>query len=189
MDQLFNFGSSVAPRPASWTSPAARYDSRHGAGPDPLLAAFQATDPTTGKPYADDFGWLSHTYDTPYLDVGCATQDYIEAELNENTSSIAAAAGGDAGTGGLGLTESTDDSADAWRLRTPRSSCRATTPASPTWCRATRPRSTRPTSTTRPRVDRRAGTLAAGTYEYAVTDQFNGARTRRSSRRPTSTAP
>ncbi len=31
----------------------------------PLLAEFQATDPTTGKPYADDFGWISHTYDTP----------------------------------------------------------------------------------------------------------------------------
>ena len=80
-------------RTASWTCPASRPPApRHRAGgtcgPDPLLAQFQAKDPATGKPYANDFGWLSHTYDTPYLDVGCATQDYIEAELNENTSRL-----------------------------------------------------------------------------------------------------
>ena len=84
---MFNFGSSVAAQ-----SGALEYDGSASAPTtsDPLLAQFQATDPATGKPYADDYGWISHTYDTPYLDVGCATQDYIEAELNENSTSIAA---------------------------------------------------------------------------------------------------
>ena len=57
---------------------------------------------------------------------------------------------------------------------TPRCSCPATTPASPTSTRAPRPRSTRPTST-RPPPTRPVAPSAAGTYEYAVTDQFNGA--------------
>ena len=87
MEQLFNGGGSVAHQ-------------EDNGGTDPVLAEFQKNDPATGKPYADDFGWLSHTYDTPYMDVGCATQNYIEAELNENTNWAAAAPG--AGTGGLG---------------------------------------------------------------------------------------
>ena len=40
--------------------------------------------------------------------MGCATQDYLEAELNENTSDSTAAPGPTPGTGGLGLTSSTD---------------------------------------------------------------------------------
>ncbi len=81
MDQLFNMGGSVV------------YQADNG-GTDPLLAAFQSSctsncgpgNAEVGKPYADSFGWISHTYDTPYMDVGCATQNYIEAELNENTN-------------------------------------------------------------------------------------------------------
>ena len=99
MDQLFNYGGTVEYQNGELDLPGepalvlqCRRCRRHR-GADPLLAQFQATDPTTGKPYADDFGWLSHTYDTPYLDVGCATQNYIEAELNENTSEAAAAPG------------------------------------------------------------------------------------------------
>ena len=136
------------------------------------MAEFQATDPATGKPYADDFGWISHTYDTPYLDVGCATQDYIEAELNENSTSIAALPGTTPGTGGLGLTESTDDT---WptELKIPRFSCPGTIPVSPTSSRATRP------PVDEPDLDDESagtgGTLAAGTYQYAVTDQFTAA--------------
>ena len=88
--------------------------SRNG-GSDPLLSAFQATcssncgpaNAASGKPYADSFGWISHTYDTPYLDAGCATADYIEAELNDNTSWAAAIPGGTDG-GGLGLTDTSD---------------------------------------------------------------------------------
>ena len=103
MDQLFNSAAAWRPRPASL-----QYDGSATAPTtyDPLLAQFQATDPATGKPYTDDFGWISHTYDTPYLDVGCATQNYIEAELNQNTTWVAAAPGATPGTGGLGLTES-----------------------------------------------------------------------------------
>ena len=73
-----------------------------------MLAEFQKEDPETKKPYADSFGWLSHTYDTPYLDVGCATQNYIEAQLNENTEWAAAKPGATPGTGGLGLTETSE---------------------------------------------------------------------------------
>ena len=76
MDQLFNYGGSVAAQngeldlpgePASCGTPNPADDGT--CGPDPLPAEFQATDPATGKPYTDDFGWISHTYDTPYLDV------------------------------------------------------------------------------------------------------------------------
>jgi hypothetical protein len=57
---------------------------------------------------ADSLRMQPADVDTPYLDVGCATENYIEAELNENSSSIAAAPGSTLGTGGLGITESTD---------------------------------------------------------------------------------
>ena len=156
MDQLFNGGGSVA------------YQEDNGT--DPVLAEFQKTDPTTGKPYADDFGWLSHTYDTPYMDVGCATQNYIEAELNENTSWAAAAPVN--GTGGLGLTESTD-TALAFGTENPsvfvpgnHSGFADLVPGNP--------------ATVDPPIldDETAGTggtLTAGDYEYAVTDQFNAA--------------
>ena len=108
LDQLFNYGGTVEYQDGQLDLPGeptctGTLDAAGTCGPDPLLAEFQATDPATGKPYADDFGWLSHTYDTPYLDVGCATQDYIEAELNENTTDVTAAPGTTPGTGGLGL--------------------------------------------------------------------------------------
>ncbi|MGO9874514.1 MAG: fibronectin type III domain-containing protein [Acidimicrobiia bacterium] len=156
MDQLFNGGGSVA------------YQEDNGT--DPLLAEFQKTDPATGKPYADDFGWISHTYDTPYMDVGCATQNYIEAELNENTSWAAAAPTN--GTGGLGLTDSTDTSlalgAEDPQVFVPgnHSGFADLVPGNP--------------ATVDPPIldDETAGTggtLTAGNYEYAVTDQFNAA--------------
>jgi hypothetical protein len=69
---------------------------------DPLLAKFQSTDPATGKPYSQDFGWINHTWDHATLDQGCATQNYIEAELNQNAAF--ATASGSGGLGGLGLT-------------------------------------------------------------------------------------
>jgi hypothetical protein len=170
MDQLFNFGSSVAAQSGALTYAGS---STAPAGTDPLLAQFQAIDPTTHKPYADDFGWISHTYDTPYLDVGCATQNYIEAELNQNTSSIAAAPGATAGTGGLGLTESTN-TANALGYENPQvfvpgnhSGFADLVPGNPA---TVDPPDLDPSST-----NATGGTLAAGSYEYAVTDQFNGA--------------
>ena len=157
MDQLFNGGGSV------------EYQSDNN-GPDPVLAEFQKTDPTTGKPYADDFGWLSHTYDTPYLDVGCATQNYIEAELNENTNWAGGAAGATAGTGGLGLTETTN-TADALGTENPQvfvpgnhSGLADLVPGNPA---TVDPPDLDPST-----VNTTGGTLAAGSYQYAVTDQF-----------------
>ncbi|MFZ0229532.1 MAG: hypothetical protein WAL41_21885, partial [Mycobacterium sp.] len=170
MDQLFNYGSSIAAQQGDLAFAGSTVDSGT-AGPDPLTAAFQATDPATGKPYTDDFGWISHTYDTPYMDVGCATQDYIEAELNENTSSIAAAPGATAGTGGLGLAES-DNTSLALGYEDPQvyvpgnhSGFADLVPGNP--ATVDPPDLDADTAST-------GGTLAAGTYEYAVTDQFNG---------------
>jgi hypothetical protein len=157
MEQLFNGGGSVA------------YQEEHS-GTDPVLAEFQKTDPATGKPYADSFGWLSHTYDTPYLDVGCATQNYIEAELNENTNWAAAPPGAAPGTGGLGLAESSEPSmalgAENPHVFVPgnHSGFADLVPGNP----ATVDEPDLDPST----VNESGGTLAAGSYEYAVTDQF-----------------
>ncbi|MBV8462680.1 MAG: hypothetical protein JO368_05260, partial [Acidimicrobiales bacterium] len=166
MDQLFNGGGSV-----EWQEGA--LDLPGDGGPDPVLAQFQATDPGTGKPYADDFGWLSHTYDTPYLDVGCATQNYIEAELNENSSWAAGTPGATAGTGGLGLTESSDTS-QALGTENPQvfvpgnhSGLADLVPGNPA--------TVDPPDLDAENVSGSGGSLAAGSYVYAVTDQFNGA--------------
>jgi hypothetical protein len=167
VDQLFNYGGTDEYQAGELALPG------DTAGPDPLLAEFQATDPTTNKSYADDFGWLSHTYDTPYLDVGCASQNYIEAELNQNTSEAAAAPGATPGTGGLGLTESTDTSA-ALGTENPQvfvpgnhSGFANLEPGTPA--------TVDPPDLDTETVNTTGGTLAAGTYEYAVTDQFNSA--------------
>jgi hypothetical protein len=85
IDMLFNGGGSVA------------YQGEH-AGTDPLLAAFQKD--------KGSFGWVNHTWDHPNIDIGCASQTYIEAELNQNNIWAAQAPGATAGTGGLGLTAS-----------------------------------------------------------------------------------
>ncbi|HTT90949.1 MAG TPA: hypothetical protein VMF65_15450 [Acidimicrobiales bacterium] len=168
LDQLFNFGSTVADQ----NGELAYNGATSAIGPDPLLAQFQATDPATGQSYADDFGWISHTYDTPYLDVGCATQDYIEAELNQNSSSIAAAPGATPGTGGLGLTDSTDDTltygAEDPQVFVPgnHSGFADLVPGNP----ATVDEPDLDDAT--PGTD---GGLVAGYYEYAVTDQFTAA--------------
>ena len=157
MDQLFNGGGSV------------EYQADNG-GKDPVLAGFQATDPATGKSYADDFGWLSHTYDTPYLDVGCATQNYIEAELNENTNWAAAKPGATAGTGGLALAESADPNtvlgAENPQVFVPgnHSGFADLVPGNPA---TVDPPDLDPST-----VNSTGGSLAAGSYEYAITDQF-----------------
>jgi hypothetical protein len=170
LDQLFNYGSTVAAQAGDLTFAGSTVDSGKP-GPDPLLAQFQATDPATGKPYADDYGWISHTYDTPYLDVGCATQNYIEAELNENSATIAAAPGATTGTGGLGITSSTDDSlsygAEDPQVYVPgnHSGFADLVPGNPATV-------DEPDLDNEGAITSTAGTLAPGTYEYAVTDQF-----------------
>jgi hypothetical protein len=171
MDQLFNFGGSVEYQNCELGLPADTCPAGKTSIADPLLAEFQATDPLTNKSYADDFGWLSHTYDTPYLDVGCATTDYIEAELNENTADAAAKAGTTAGTGGLGLTSSTN-AALALGYQNPA----VFVPGNHSGFADLVPGT--PATVDPPDLDSAAasatGTLAVGTYEYAVTDQFNG---------------
>ena len=64
-----------------------------GTGTDPLLAEFKTTNPATGKAYTSSFGWINHTWDHPNLDQGCATQNYIEAEIQQNTAWASSAAG------------------------------------------------------------------------------------------------
>jgi hypothetical protein len=81
MDMLFNGGGSV------------QYQAEHS-GSDPTLAAFQKD--------KNSFGWISHTWDHPNIDIGCSSQSYIEAELNENNSW---------GASTLGLGESTSPTA------------------------------------------------------------------------------
>ena len=162
MDQLFNGGGSVA------------YQSNNGS--DPLLSEFQLTCSTncgpgnagTGKPYADSFGWISHTYDTPYLDVGCATQNYIEAELNENSSWANKT---------LGLPETTDPS-NALGFEDPQvfvpgnhSGFADLVPGNPATVDPPIVDTDLTTSSTT------GGTLAAGTYEYAIADQFTNSST------------
>jgi hypothetical protein len=167
MDQLFNMGGTAA------------YQADNG-GTDPVLAAFQAScssncgpgNAGASKPYADSFGWISHTYDTPYLDVGCATQNYIEAELNENTSAAGAAIPGTHGTGGLGLTQTTDPAvalgAEDGQVFVPgnHSGFANLVPGNP----ATVDPPVLDTDLTTQAAA--GGSLPAGTYEYAVTDQF-----------------
>jgi len=171
MDQLFNMGGSAA------------YQADNG-GTDPLLAAFQATcssncgpgNAEAGKPYADSFGWISHTYDTPYLDVGCATQNYIEAELNENTNVAHAAIGATAGTGGLGLAETTDPSLslgyEDGQVFVPgnHSGFANLVPGNPATVDPPILESGTLNAVT-------TGTLPAGYYEYAVSDQFTNSST------------
>ena len=157
MEQLFNGGGSV------------EYQEDNG-GIDPVLAEFQKEDPETKKPYADSFGWLSHTYDTPYLDVGCATQNYIEAELNENTAWAAAKPGATPGTGGLGLTQSSEPSvalgAENPKVFVPgnHSGFADLVPGNP----ATVDEPDLDASS----VNQSGGSLPQGSYQYAVTDQF-----------------
>ena len=172
LDQLFNYGSTVAAQAGDLDFAGSTVDGQTPV-PDPLLAEFQATDPATGKPYADDFGWISHTYDTPYLDVGCATENYIEAELNENTNTIAAAPGSKAGTGGLGITSSTND-ALAYGYEDPQ----VFVPGNHSGFADLVPGN--PATVDEPDLDEwgpgTGGSLPAGEYEYAVTDQFNSAK-------------
>ena len=117
IDKLFNGGGSVA-----WANgctltfgggQGGTQDvcSSNKPNTDPLLAQFTTNNSGTGKPYAASFGWINHTWDHPNVDQGCATQNYIEAEIQQNTAWAAKAPGATAGdptTGGLGLTSTTD---------------------------------------------------------------------------------
>jgi hypothetical protein len=102
MDMLFNGGGSVSYAENQTTTVGGNGgstgESKTGGGStngtDPLLSEFQK--------YKASFGWISHTWDHPNIDIGCATQSYIESEFNENNSWAASA---------LGLSESTEPTA------------------------------------------------------------------------------
>ncbi len=140
IDMLFNGGGSV------------QYAEEHG-GTDPLLTAFAA--------HKSSFGWVSHTWDHPNIDIGCATQSYIEAELNENNSWAASA---------LGLTQSKEPTA-AYGNDNPsaivtgeHSGLANLIPGNPG--------AVDPPDLDTAEASSTGGTLAAGSYVYAVTDDF-----------------
>ena len=107
------------------------------------------------------------------MDVGCATQDYIEAGLNENTSSLAAPPGATAGTGRPGRPRATTPPVPRAGYEDPQvdvpgnHSAALRRPEYATGHPATADPDSEPTPPA-------GGTLAAGTARYAVTDQFNG---------------
>jgi hypothetical protein len=162
MDQLFNMGGTV----------------NNATQPDPLLQEFQKTctsasgcgpgNSEAGKSCADSFGWISHTYDTPNLDVGYATQNYVESQLNENTNVAHTL---------LGLTETTVPTASPLGAEVPNvfvpgnhSGFANLVPGSPATVDP-------PAIDSADTVPATGGTLAAGYYEYAVTDQFTNSST------------
>jgi hypothetical protein len=159
MDMLFNGGGSV--------------QAANG-GTDPLLSQFTSTDPTTGKPYTNDFGWINHTWDHPNIDEGCATQSFIQTEITENTTwGAKAAAGGNPNTGGLGLTSSTDPTAALGNenpsaiVTGEHSGLANLIPGNPG--------QVDPPELNAANAATTGGTLATGEFVYAVSDQFNTA--------------
>ena len=150
IDQLFNGGGSVAEAAAK--------------GSDSLLTAFKATNPATNKPYTSSFGWVNHTWDHPNLDQGCATQNYIAAEIQQNTAWASSAAG-------LNLTSTTDPTI-ALGAQNPsvlvtgeHSGLANLLPGNPGIIDPPSFGSAAVNPTT-------PGTLPAGSYTYAITDQF-----------------
>jgi hypothetical protein len=122
-------------------------------GKDPLLEEFVK--------FKNSFGWISHTWDHPNIDIRCATQSYIEAELNQNNSWAASA---------LGLTESKEPTA-AYGNDNPsvivtgeHSGLANLIPGNPG--------AVDPPDLDTAEAAETGGTLAAGSYVYAVTDDF-----------------
>jgi hypothetical protein len=181
VDMLFNGGGSV--QFADGCTEASAGDGGSGgtstdctgaaSGTDPLLAAFQGDDPSTGKPYTGDFHWINHTWDHPNLDQGCATTNYIEAEINQNTAwgSTGAKAGNPA-TGGLGLTQSTSTVLGAENpgavVTGEHSGLANLIPGNPGQVDP-------PSFDDQLANGAAGGTLPAGQYVYGVADQFNTA--------------
>ena len=140
IDMLFNGGGSV------------QYAEGHS-GSDPLLTAFQAN--------KNSFGWVSHTWDHPNIDIGCATQSYIEAELNQNNSWS---------TSSLGLTQLKEATATYGNnnpsviVTGEHSGLANLIPGNPG--------AVDPPDLSTAEAAETGGTLAAGSYVYAVTDDF-----------------
>jgi hypothetical protein len=151
IDELFNGGGSVEAA---------------GTGTDLLLAEFKKTNPATGKPYTSSFGWINHTWDHPNLDQGCATQNYIEAEIQQNTAWATSSAG-------LNLTSTTDPAVTLGAenpgvvVTGEHSGLANLLPGNPGIID--------PPSFDSATVSPTGGTLPAGSYTYAITDEFAAA--------------
>jgi hypothetical protein len=139
------------------------------ATPDALLAQYQATDPATGKPYAADFGWINHTWDHATLDQGCATQNYIEAEINQNAA-FATQAPTTAGLGGLGLTPDPNGTSNGYGTF----NIHSFVPGEHAGLANLIPGATASIDavSTTAAAGGSGGTLPVGTYNYAVTAQY-----------------
>ena len=160
MDMLFNGGGSVAYAEEKTTTVGGNGTggTTKGGGSkegDPLLTAFQKD--------KNDFGWISHTWDHPNIDIGCSSQSYIEAELNENNSWAAKE---------LGLTESQEPTSALGNdnpsviITGEHSGLANLLPGNPgvvdppEWDSA------------EANTEVTEGALPAGTYVYAITDDF-----------------
>ena len=178
MDQLFNYGGTVEYQDGELDLPGERHlhRPRRTCGPDPLLAAVPGDRPGHRQALRRRLRLAQPHLRHPLPRRGLRHAGLHRGRAEREHHRSAAAPGATPGTGGLGLTvEHPTDHARSLRDLEP-AGVRAGQPlrASPTWCRAPRPRSTRPTWTLRT-PSATGGTLASGTYEYAVTDQFNGA--------------
>jgi len=148
IDMLFNGGGSTA------------YAADHG-GNDPLLADFQLK--------KGSFGWVNHTWDHPNLDQGCANATFIDSEITQNNAWANQAGSG--GTGGLGLTPSANPATpfgtdDPGALVTGEHAGLANmVPGNPG--------TVDPPEWDDPVVNLTGGSFAAGSYTYAITDQFS----------------
>ena len=116
-----------------------------------------------------DFGWMNHTWDHATLDQGCATANYIEAELNQNTA-FATAPAGSGGLGGLGLTPDPNGTSNGYGTF----DVHAFVPGEHSGLANLIPGATASIDAVRPTAAAggSGGTLAAGTYNYAVTAQY-----------------
>ena len=126
---------------------------------DPLLTAFRAA--------KNSFGWINHTWDHANLDQGCAPAAYIESELSDNNNWATNA------TTGLGLTSTTDptkalgaNNAGVF-VSGEHSGLANLLPGNPG---TVDPPAFNDVPTATPVA---TGGLGAGTYNYAITDQFS----------------
>jgi len=144
IDMLFNGGGSEA------------YAVTQTSGIDPLVAAFAT--------YKNSFGWINHTWDHPNLDIGCATQAYAEAEIAQNNAWAVSA---------LGLTASTSPTSALGNnnpsvvVTGEHSGLANLLPGNPGVVDPPNLSFAEAETT-----EGKGGTLAAGSYTYAVTDDF-----------------
>jgi hypothetical protein len=121
----------------------------------------------TYKADANDFGWINHTLDHPNIDEGCATAPYIESEITGNITWAQT---------NLGLTPTTDASAQSPSINQgavvtgEHSGIANLLPGNPGTIDPPVLATALPATTT-------GDSLAAGSYVYAVADQFTNSTT------------